>query len=203
MRVVHLHAGEELPPADAFDRIVVMGGPMGVHDDADHPWLKREKRYLREGIEAGKCILGVCLGAQLLADVLGAEVRRGANKEIGWFPVDFTGSALASGLFRGAARRLMVFHWHGDSFEIPRGALHLASSAGCANQGFLYDGRVLGLQFHMESTAESVSDILKHCGHEIIPAPYVQTAERMRSEDPEVYSQIHSALFRILDRLPG
>jgi GMP synthase-like glutamine amidotransferase len=199
--ISRLYEAAEPPSQDGFDWLVVMGGPMGIHDEAEHPWLKREKAFLRESIDAGKTVVGVCLGAQLLAGVLGARVHRGPQKEIGWFPVELTDAACESGLLDGLPERFEVFHWHGDTFDLPTGALHLASSEACVNQAFLYDGRVLGLQFHVESTPASVRDIIRHCGDEIVPAPYIQSAERMLSAAGGEFDNINRVLFQVLDRL--
>jgi len=203
MQITRLFEDDELPTQHSFDRLVVMGGPMGIHDEAEYPWLAREKAFLRETIDTGKCIVGICLGAQLIADVLGARVYRGPGKEIGWFPIDLTDAAAKSSVFGQLVKRLRVFHWHGDTFDLPPEAVRLASSEGCLNQAFLYDGRVLGLQFHMESTPASVRAIIDNCGDEIVTAPFIQSAERMVVDGPGAFDAIHSALYGVLDRLPG
>lgn len=197
------YEGDPLPSPADFDRLVVMGGPMGAHDEAEHPWLAAEKVLLRESIDAGKSVVGVCLGAQLIAAALGARVYRNAHKEIGWMPVQLTEAGRASAIFGFLPQCLDVFHWHGDTFELPEGAVHLASSEACAHQAFLYDGRVLGLQFHLESTPASVRDIVANCADDITPGAHVQGAERMRAATEEDYAAIRRALFGILDRLPA
>ena len=198
-----LHAGASLPRLSEVDWLVVMGGPMGVHDEPRYPWLAEEKRFLREAIAAGRTIVGVCLGAQLLAEALGARVYRGLHTEIGWFPVELTEAAATSDILGFLPNRLEVFHWHGDTFEIPPGAIHLARSQGCENQAFLYDGRVLGLQFHMESTPESVDAIMANCADEIVDAPFIQSAEQMTQAGAKHFRANQEALFGILDRLPA
>ena len=147
-------------------------------------------------------MIGVCLGAQLIAEVLGGRVYRNPDKEIGWLPIQLTDAGRASPLFGFLPPSLTVFHWHGDTFELPAGAVHLARSAACAHQAFLYDGRVLGLQFHLESTPESVAGIVAACADEIVPAPYCQDAARMLAADAADFARINQALFGILDRLP-
>jgi GMP synthase-like glutamine amidotransferase len=176
---------------------------MGIYDEAEYPWLAAEKACLRESISAGKTVVGVCLGAQLLADVLGARVFRGPEKEIGWFPIELTAEAAAAEPFAFLPASLEVFHWHGDTFDLPPGAVRLASSAVCENQAFLYDGRMLGLQFHVESTLASVREIVANCADELVPAPYIQTAERLLAAGEDDYRRLHSVLFGILDRLPA
>ena len=201
LSVTRLYTGAAPPSPDAFDWLVVMGGPMGVHDEAEHPWLVPEKALLFEAIAAGRTIIGVCLGAQLLAGALGARVYRNAEKEIGWLPIELTGEGRASSLFGFLPGSIVVFHWHGDTFDLPPGAVHLARSQGCANQAFVWDGRVLGLQFHVETTPESLRALVEHGADDIVPGPYVQSAERMLAASGEDFERINGALFGVLDRL--
>lgn len=202
LTVAHLYRGDPLPAQDSFDRLVVMGGPMGIYDEQDHPWLAPEKAFLHAAIQAGKSILGVCLGAQLLADCLGARVYRNAHKEIGWLPIELTPEAQADPVFGPLSPGLTVYHWHGDTFPLPPGALHLARSAGCEQQAFLYRGRVLGLQFHLETTPESLAALVANCADEVVPGLYVQDAATMSAAGPADYARINAALFGVLDRLP-
>jgi GMP synthase-like glutamine amidotransferase len=157
-----LFENELLPAMDAFDGLVVMGGPMNIHDHDTHPWLVAEKKFIRQAIDAGKPVLGICLGAQLIADVLGAKVYPGLQKEIGWFPIQRTADAA-----KWLPETLPVFHWHGDTFDLPGGAVCLASSAGCKNQGFIINDCVVGLQFHMEMTEASVEALIENCSDEL------------------------------------
>lgn len=195
-----LYETTEVPPQSDFDWLVVMGGPMGVHDQADYPWLKAEKAFIRETIAAGKKLVGICLGSQLIAEALGARVYRNAQKEIGWLPIALTQAGRDSSVTGGLPGRLEVFHWHGDTFELPEGALHLARSAVCENQIFLYDDRVLALQCHLESTSRSVSDIVAMCADEIVPSASIQTAERILAQTDADVARLHEQLFDMLDR---
>lgn len=197
----HLFEDARLPDQKDFDWLVVMGGPMGIHDEDHYPWLVQEKEFLREAIASGKTVIGVCLGAQLIADALGARVYRNEHKEIGWFPIELTEQGQASSVVMFLPRRFEVLHWHGDTFDLPEGAVHLARSDGCEHQGFLYERRVLGLQFHLESTPASVADLVANCASEIVPAEYVQDAERMLAATEGDYVRINRALFGILERL--
>ena len=202
LTITPLYDGATAPEPADFDWLVIMGGPMGVGDESEFPWLVAEKASIRQGIDAGKTLVGVCLGAQLIAEVLGGRVYRNPEKEIGWLPIELTAAGKASDLFGFLPPRFEVFHWHGDTFELPAGAVHLAHSAACVHQAFLYGGRVLGLQFHLESTPASVAGIVAACADEIVPGAHVQTGPEMLCAAAEDYARIKKALFGILDRLP-
>lgn len=177
------HEGGVIPPVDAFDWLIVMGGPMNALDEGRHPWLVAEKRCIEHAIREGKAILGICLGAQILADVLGARVYPDAHREIGWHPIRLTDEARHQQWF-GAAEHSTPFHWHGDTFDLPRGAVHLASSDACRNQAFAYGDRVLGLQFHIDSTPDSIELMIRHSAEDLEPGPFVQSVPEIRSGPP-------------------
>ncbi len=138
------------------DALIFMGGPMSANDD--HPYLQREIQYIRDARERGQMILGVCLGAQLIAKALGAGVHANAVKEIGWAPVTFTPAAANDPLFAGLREAEMIFHWHGETFTLPSGAELLASSDRCRNQAFRVGNRMYGLQFHLEVTPSMITE---------------------------------------------
>ncbi|SEL05018.1 type 1 glutamine amidotransferase [Parapedobacter koreensis] len=164
-----------LPELPSFDVLVVLGGPMSVFDEERYGWLVDEKRFIRKAIDEGKKILGVCLGAQLLATVLEAAVKPAPNKEIGWFPVSPTEEAKKLPWFYELfADHPMVFHWHGDKFEIPYRAINLASSDANKNQAFAVDDQLLGLQFHVETTPANVRDLVANAKAEIVPGNFIQ-----------------------------
>jgi GMP synthase-like glutamine amidotransferase len=173
---------DEAPPvnSDGFDWLIVMGGPMNVYQYDVHPWLLSEKQLIREAITAGKRVLGICLGAQLIADVLGGKVYQNGEREIGWFPVRAVSAGVASSFVLPA--ETSVFHWHGDTFSLPPGSVWLAESDGCAHQAFAVGARVLGLQFHLEMTAASVSGIAQACADELASGRYVQPADIIISQ---------------------
>jgi GMP synthase (glutamine-hydrolysing) len=154
---VELDEGEPLPDRGEFPAIVVMGGPMGAYDEAEHPWLVDEKRLLREAVEADVPVWGVCLGAQLLASALGARVYRGEQPEVGLLPVDLTSEAAEDPVFGGAPSSFPTLQWHGDSFDLPEGATLLASSPAYPHQAFRV-GRSYGLQFHIEVPLELATE---------------------------------------------
>lgn len=221
-----LSTGEQLPSAESFDWLVVMGGPMGLHDHDEHPWLVAEKEFIRQSIDAGKTVLGICLGAQLIANVLGAKVYPGLQKEIGWFPI--RRSEAAPELL---PEELTAFHWHGDTFDLPKGTIRLASSEVCKNEGFVYNDRVVALQFHLETTPESMEALIGNCGNELSggddgdlsflknrfaasfvarvepsdnneagSSVYIQTAEQIR-DGSENIGEINAVMKGLLDRL--
>ncbi|MCU0846017.1 MAG: type 1 glutamine amidotransferase [Spirochaetes bacterium] len=152
---------------------------MGVYDESVYSWLAPEKRFIGEAVAAGKTVLGICLGAQLLAVVLGGAVRRNVHREIGWFPVRLVPAAEGIPAFAGLPRSFTAFHWHGDTFGIPPGAVRTAESDACAAQAFVYNDKVIGLQFHLESTAESVEALVRNCGEELVEGNYIQEAAEL------------------------
>ena len=191
-----LFAGDPLPAVDAIDMLIAMGGPMSVNDEADLPWLKAEKQLVRDAVTKGLPVLGVCLGAQLIANALGARVYRHAVKEIGWFPVQAV-AVPAAETFRFPLETL-VFHWHGETFDLPPGAVRLARSEGCENQAFQIGARVLALQFHLETTPETARSMVEHCCSEMVPGPYVQPAEDLRSAPRAYYHRINALMDDVL-----
>lgn len=186
-----------LPEPDSFDLLIVMGGPMGVYDDDQHPWLVAEKAFLDRCIAADRWILGICLGAQLLADRLGGLVARNAWTEIGWWPVQRTLEAASDPVFSALSEHVDAFHWHGDTFAIPRHAIHAAYSAGCAAQAFR-KGRVMGLQFHLELSEESLRGLIGATDH--FEGPYVQTPEAFLAP-ADRFRMLRKTNFAFLDRI--
>lgn len=175
--VTRFFNNDPLPILSELDWLIIMGGPMSVHDTDVYPWLEAEKTFIKQAIEHGKTVLGICLGAQLIADVLGARVYPNPYKEIGWFPIEKTSVATSTPFAKYLPERVEAFHWHGETFDLPDGAIHLARSEACEHQAFAYKQRVLGLQFHLEMTQASVKQLTTHCHEEIVKAPYIQTAE--------------------------
>lgn len=122
-----------LPQVRDLDLVIAMGGPMSVKDELALPWLRAEKDFIRQAVRSGVSVLGVCFGAQLIASALGARVYRNSQKEIGWFPIERTVHATDVFCF---PKKCTVFHWHGETFDLPEGAVQLARSQGCSNQAF-------------------------------------------------------------------
>jgi GMP synthase-like glutamine amidotransferase len=161
--IVELDSGETPPPLEKFDTLVVMGGPMGVYEMDKYPHIMIASRTIREAINRDMKVLGICLGSQMIAHCLGAEVHPGSEKEIGWYHIELTGEGLKDTLMRRLAihprvgdfwRKFKVFHWHGDTFNVPPGAVLLASSQLYKNQAFRYGDTVYGFQFHIEVTRD-------------------------------------------------
>ena len=177
----HLYRYETLPTIESFDMLVVMGGPMNIYEHDRYPWLAQEKKFIRRAIDAQKKVIGVCLGAQLITDVLGGQVRPNAHKEIGWHTIKLSRRVARSVAMSTLPSEMMVFHWHGDTFSLPPGAIHLGSSTVCTNQVFQYGEHVLGLQFHMEYSQDSIEKMLTHCGDELVESPYIQNADEIRA----------------------
>ncbi len=194
-----LFNNEELPDIDDFDWLVIMGGSMNIYEEEKYPWLREEKNFIAEAIASKKIVLGVCLGSQLIADVLGGRVSKNKYKEIGWLPVSLTADAGNSPVFSTLPGRFTAFHWHGDTFKIPPGAVRIAESEGCANQAFEY-GRVIGLQFHIEYSVDSINLMLQNCADEIVDGKYIQAADEIASHISNV-REINKLLNLLLDNI--
>ena len=179
LTATRLYAGQLLPPIEQLDWLVILGGPMNVYEENRYPWLVREKRFIGEALHEGKVVIGICLGAQLLACVLGAKVMPNRSLEIGWHPVEKAPQAMQSNLSGFLPDRFSAFHWHGDTFEIPRGAVHLARSQACENQAFAFGDRVAAFQFHLESTRESVEQLVHNCPEDLAEGPFIQSPAEM------------------------
>lgn len=194
--------------ADAFPAqpgeglLIVLGGPMGAADDDVLPWLSAEKRFIAETIAAGGPVLGVCLGAQIIALVLGGSVRRNPETEIGWYPVTRTPEAGQSPLFAEWPPEAVVGHWHGDTFELPEGVSSLLSSEYCRNQAFVFDSRVVGLQFHLEWTRELLTGMVEACAGELTDSgPAITPAAALLGGLESAQPGCRELLFGLLDRL--
>ncbi len=192
---------EPVPDIGSIDLLVIMGGPMGVNDELIHPWLNPEKRLIEEALRRGKRILGICLGAQMIADVLGSRVYPQKNREIGWFPVSLTTQGVSSRWFHSITSPFVPFHWHGDTFDLPAGAVHLARSEACDNQAFSYGEHILALQFHLDSTIESINQLIQHCPDDLAPGPFVQSVAEIRNPPSEIFGQLSQSLAIVLDAI--
>ena len=189
----------KLPDLADIDWLIVMGGGMGVHDEEQFPWLADEKKFIRQAIDAGKIIIGICLGSQLISEALGARVYKNKEKEIGWFDIELT-PAQSDSLFFDLGSRMKVFHWHGDTFDLPENAIHLAFSRGTRNQAYIYKSKVLAMQFHLETTLNSLQQLIENCRNELTAGKYIQTEEEILSNKQLIESN-KKVLFKLLKRL--
>lgn len=194
---------EEYPRFDAVDFVVVMGGPMAADDPEGSPWLLAEKRYLSRAISQRTLMLGVCLGAQLIADVAGGWVSRNAQPEIGWYPVTLTPTGAADPVFSAFPDGLVVGHWHSDTFDLPAAVGPTLSSQATTNQAFsLAGGRIVGLQFHLEWDEAGLRALVDQCSSELAePGLFVASAESFVAEAAQRVPACREALFDLLDRM--
>ncbi len=194
------------PRTEASDFLVILGGPMGVHDGGAHPWLEPEKRYIEDALRRAEdgsgAVLGVCLGAQLIAHLLGANVTRNHEVEIGWFPVQRTVDGAASVVGAAVPDGLGVLHWHGDTFDTPEGTARVLKSTACDNQAFEgAGGRIMGLQFHLEQTKETLPEMVAGNAQELaVQGAYIQSELRIL-ESPKLRDGCTGALYSILDSI--
>jgi GMP synthase-like glutamine amidotransferase len=178
VETVELGLGNALPALDDFDGLALLGGPMSVNDEAVYTWLRPEKALVREAVAARKRVLGICLGAQMIASALGATVRGNPHTEIGWFPVESTPAGARHPLWSPFPRAHPVFHWHGETFDLPQGAIHLARSAACEHQAFAVGNRTLGLQCHFEVDGAALGVMVKEGAEELdARLPFVQSGD--------------------------
>ena len=197
----HLYKNEILPNPQEFDWLVIMGGPMNIYEEEQYPWLAAEKNLIKTSIQQGKVILGLCLGAQLIADVIGGKVTKNPQTEIGWFPVHLSEEARKSPLFSFFPPEPVVFEWHGDTFSLlPEEAICIAENEACKNQAFIYKKKIFGFQFHLENTAKIIQALVEHCQNELKPGPYVQPKEEIETHI-EYIKQDNQWMFDFLTQL--
>ena len=176
------------PAMTEFDGLLILGGAMSVYDEEKLPWLRNEKVFIQEVLRAGKVTLAICLGAQLVAQALGGEVRPNPEPEVGFWTVRFSAKSLEHPLLRGWPEKAAVLHWHVDTFTVPPGAMRVGMSAGCATQGFVWGDGIIGLQFHPEMTVPMVEQLMAFEGHETAQEQeFVQTAEQIRAKLKSVW----------------
>lgn len=193
-----LYENPTFPKIDDFDWLIIMGGPMGVYDEAIYSWLQKEKLFVKSAIENGKTVIGICLGSQLIAEVLGAKVYPNKQKEIGWLDIKKTENAEKHPLFALIEDEFTVFHWHGDTFDLPEGSIRMFSSEACINQAFIYNESVLGLQFHFEVTPQTLQDMVENGMQELVADKTIQTASEILTRTEYVESN-NEKMFKVLD----
>jgi GMP synthase-like glutamine amidotransferase len=191
--------GNPFPKCEDFDALIIMGGPMSVGDENTYPWLIHEKAFIKEFIQAGKRVLGICLGSQLLSEALGAQVKRNHKPEIGWFPVSVDRSKLPVKYQEVFPENFTTFHWHSDTFEIPEGAVSFASSDVTANQGYIYK-RVAAFQFHMEVTPWMLKQLIEKHGSDLdTDFESIQSREEILRGESEIKNN-KVILYKFLDK---
>lgn len=193
-----LYLAEPVPAAGDFDWLIVMGGPMNIYEHERYPWLVPEKALIRDACVTNKKILGICLGAQLVADALGARVSRNAHQEIGFFDVSLADEGGSYSLFADFPAVFPAFHWHGDTFSIPDGCQNLMKSDACVNQAFACGDRVVGIQFHLEVTRPDAARWLAL--EQLEPERYVQPAAEIL-RDSARFDANNALMLRLLERL--
>ena len=198
--LVKLFENEPFPDVGILDMLVVMGGPMSVSDDGEFSWLKREKQFIRQVVDADKPVVGICLGAQLIAIALGAGVYQNKVQEIGWFPVKICSEAKTNPLLHGFPEEITVFHWHGDTFDIPQGAERLFRSEVTPNQAFLYNQKVLGLQFHFEVDSPTLQIMSEFGMNDLKKGDFVQDKQTILNTT-QFMEQNNRLIEMMLDRI--
>ena len=203
-RLAQGDASIALPSTDDVDLLIVMGGEMSVNDEDIYPWLIAEKRWIRQFIEQGKPVVGLCLGGQLIANSLGAAVTKNNVKEIGWWPIHGRSIEASNVQVFPFPNSIIALSWHGDTFELPTGAVWLAENEACPNQAFQYGDRVLGFQFHPEITMQNLAMFLMDNGYDemiegIQSYEYIQPPEKMVQVSQEQFLPANQLLERALD----
>lgn len=189
-----------LPDIENTDVLIVMGGTMGVYDEHLFEWLTTEKKYIANALQKNKKVLGICLGAQLIAACAGAAVNTAPHKEIGWYKISPAKELEETHwLYEIIKDEPVVFHWHGDRFGIPGGAVNLACSAANDNQLFMLNENVLAIQFHLEITERGLKEMIGNSANELIPGTYVQSAKEITARAAFVKDN-NQRMYRVLDR---
>jgi len=202
LEYTRFYKDDPLPEASGVDLLIIMGGPMNVFDYHMHSWMQEEIEWVGEFIRSGKPLIGICLGAQIIAAALGEEVYPGPEREIGWHNLQFLPSLGEFKIFEDLPVTRKAFHWHGDTFNIPKGAVRIARSQLFPNQGFIFDRRVVALQFHLEVTPESVEALVDNCRDELVEGSYIQTEPEILAE-ASYFKGNQQVLFHFLDYLSG
>ena len=188
-----------LPDADDIDALIIAGGPMSVWDVRQHSWLAREKKLLSELLEQNKPVLGICLGAQMIAEQLGVTVKPSNHLNIGWYPIVLNEQIDSTWLANVLPSQFNSFFWHGDHFELPADAVPLATASSNASQGFVWK-RSIALQFHLEVTPQWARHLVTRDSDQLVPAPNVQSAQTILAKPAELYRRNNVLMSSLLER---
>ena len=200
LTTTRFYQGDSLPEMETVDGLFILGGPMNVHENGRYPWLVGEKQFIGRFLKTGQPTLGICLGAQLLAEVLGGKVYPHLVREIGWDSVNFTTSAITK--FPFLPPSIPVLHWHGDTYTLPPGARRIAGNRWCKEQAFLWKEQALGLQFHLEAGEAECDQLVKCCGSDLAqPGPTVQSGSAIAVGAKKYSEATGGLLFQVLDHL--
>jgi len=194
----HTYRGEQLPETPQFDFLILMGGPQSPLELDQYPYLRDEIALTKSAIDQSKIVLGICLGAQIIGESLGAKTERSPSKEIGVFPIQLTDEGIKDPIFNQFLRSFNVMHWHNDMPGIPAGSAILAYSEGCPRQVIRYNDQVYGLQCHLEMTPELIKGMTTHCAADLNPGKYIQEIQPLLSTDT---SEINEKMLLILNQL--
>jgi GMP synthase (glutamine-hydrolysing) len=197
----HTYKGEILPTADKFDLLIIMGGPQSPLNIDKWPYLQDEMILITQAIKENKAILGICLGAQLIAECLGAKTEQSPYKEVGLFPIELLPAADQDPVFSKFPKNFSVMHWHNDMPGLPKNTELLAKSNGCPRQAFKVGDRIYGLQCHLEMTKNNILDMLEHCESDLKPDLYVDSKQQLLSHDLEPVNQKMIALLDYLGKV--
>jgi GMP synthase (glutamine-hydrolysing) len=200
IQYTRFYKGDALPDASDLDLLIIMGGPMDVYDFHIHQWMEDEISWVKEFIRMEKPVLGICLGAQIIAAALGEEVYPGPNREIGWHNLQFFPALGDFKICKDLPVSRKVFHWHGDTFNIPEGAVRIAASQAFPNQGFIYNLKVVAMQFHLEVSPESVKELVENCRDELVEGPHIQSEKEILAEQ-NYFETNQEVLYQFLDYL--
>ena len=192
------YSGDELPNADAFDFLIVMGGPQSATEWVKYSYLKNEIDLIRDALDNNKPIIGFCLGAQLIGEALGATALRSPNKEVGVYPVMLNEDGENDLLLQGLPQSFPVIHWHNDMPGLTKDAVLLGFSEGCPRQIIRYKPNVYGFQCHLEITLDGVKTMIKAVPEDLNPSKYTQTENELLNND---YQSINETMYKLLDRM--
>ncbi len=197
----YIYQNQELPKKLDFDFLIIMGGSASVYETSEYPWIIKEVELIKNAMNASKKILGICLGSQLIARSLGAEVFAASQQEIGWFKIEFNKTDLKNLSF--LPDNITTFHWHGDTYNLPSGAIRLASSNFTKEQGFLYGKNTMALQFHPEMTYKSIDEIVQGIGSNLPSAGGSVQSITQINQGKELIQVNSKLMFDLLDFLTG